>query len=283
MKKFNVVLAASAMALALAGCTSVDGAVEDAVNEVVNDVQDAVDDVKDGVDEVVDDAQDAVDDVVDDVQDAVNDIADDPAVKSEGVMTYAEYVAAEVDAEVVIECYVQATQSWWDNKISVYAADVDGGYFIYNMECSEEDAAKLVEGTKIKVTGYRAEWAGEVEVAEGATFEFEDGTYVATATDVTEFVGTDDLANYMNQKVCFADMTVKAVSYKNEQPGDDIYVTLTKDDTDVEFCLEYYLNGSDEEFYDLVGNLEEGATVDVECFLYWYEGADGHLTAVVVK
>ena len=41
-------------------------------------------------------------------------VAEAPAVeaKSEGVMTYAEYAAAELDAEVVIECYVQATQSW---------------------------------------------------------------------------------------------------------------------------------------------------------------------------
>ena len=32
---------------------------------------------------------------------------DDPAKKSEGVMTYAEYDAAAMDAEVVIEAYVQ--------------------------------------------------------------------------------------------------------------------------------------------------------------------------------
>ena len=36
----------------------------------------------------------------------------DPAAKSEGVMTYAEYDAAAMDSEVVIEAYVQAKQSW---------------------------------------------------------------------------------------------------------------------------------------------------------------------------
>jgi hypothetical protein len=41
---------------------------------------------------------------------------------------------------------VQATQSWWDNKITVYAQDQDGAYFLYEMACSEEDAAKLVPG-----------------------------------------------------------------------------------------------------------------------------------------
>ena len=37
-------------------------------------------------------------------------------VKGEGVMTYAQYIAADFDTEVVVETYVQAKQSWWDNK-----------------------------------------------------------------------------------------------------------------------------------------------------------------------
>lgn len=79
--------------------------------------------------------------------------ADDPTVKSEGVMTYAEYAAAELDTQVVVETYVQAKQSWWEDKATVYTQDMDGGYFLYNMACSEEDYAKLTPGTKIKVTG----------------------------------------------------------------------------------------------------------------------------------
>ena len=49
-------------------------------------------------------------------------------------MTYAEYEAAELNAEVVIEAYVQATQSWWDNKITVYAQDENGGYFFRTIQ-----------------------------------------------------------------------------------------------------------------------------------------------------
>ena len=37
---------------------------------------------------------------------------EDADVKSEGVMTHEEYLAAELDTEVVIETYVQAKQSW---------------------------------------------------------------------------------------------------------------------------------------------------------------------------
>ena len=53
--------------------------------------------------------------------------AEDAAdVKSEGVMTYEEYMAAELDSQVVVEAYVQAKQSWWEDKATVYAQDKDG-------------------------------------------------------------------------------------------------------------------------------------------------------------
>lgn len=198
-------------------------------------------------------------------------------------MTYAEYTAAAVDSEVTVDVYVQATQSWWDNKITVYAADKDGGYFIYNMECSEEDSKKLTPGTKIQVKGHKGEWAGEVEVVDGTFTVLSGKSFIAEAKDVTDKLGTDEIANFQNQLVSFKDMTVENVTYKNDQPGDDIYVTLSKDGNSYDFCLEYYLNGSDADFYNLVGGLTAGQTVDVEGYLYWYEGLNPHITKVTVK
>ncbi len=206
----------------------------------------------------------------------------DSEKKSEGVMTFAEYQAAAVDSEVTIEAYVQAHQSWWDNKITVYAADKEGAYFLYEMACTEEDAAKLNPGTKIKAKGFKSEWSGEVEIVD-ATFEIEEGNYVAEAEDLTSLLGTDELIKHQNCLALFKDMTVKSVAYKNEEPGDDIYVTFTKDGKDYDFCLEYYLNGSDEAFYSQVGGLTEGQVCDVEGFLYWYEGPNPHITKVTVK
>ena len=206
----------------------------------------------------------------------------DPAAKSEGTMTYAEYAAAELGAEVVIECYVQATQSWWDNKIKVYAQDPDGGYFIYDMVCSEEDAAKLVKGTKIKVTGFKAEWAGEVEVDTGATFEIMEGTWIAEAMDATALLGTDELINHQNKFVSFKGLTVMGVSYQNGKPGDDIYLTLSYNGASYDFCVERYLTGPETEVYTTVGALEIGDVVDIEGFLYWYEGVNTHITSIKV-
>lgn len=202
--------------------------------------------------------------------------------KSEGVMTYSEYEAAALDTEVTVETYVQAKQSWWNNQGTFYTQDKEGGYFLYNMPCSEDEYNKLTPGTKIKVKGYKSEWSGEVEITD-ATFEIESGSYIATPVDVTKLLGTDELIKKQNQLVSFKGMTVVSVSYKNDQPGDDIYVTLSKDGKNYDFCLEYYLNGSDTEFYNLVGSLTAGQTVDVEGFLYWYNGSNPHITKVTVK
>ncbi len=204
--------------------------------------------------------------------------APDDGVK---VMTYAEYAAADLDTPVVIEAYVQATQSWWDNKITVYTQDKDGAYFLYELACSEEDAAKLVPGTKIRVNGYKGAWAGEVEVMDG-TFEFIEGadTYVAEPIDATALLGTDELINYQNQLATFKGVTVEKIEYKNGEPGDDIYVTVAKDGASYSFCVERYLTGPDTEVYKAVGELKAGDVVDVEGFIYWYEGVNTHITAV---
>ena len=211
-------------------------------------------------------------------------------VQSEGVMTYEEYVAADVDSEVVIEAYVQAKQSWWEDKATVYTQDRDGAYFCYNMTCSEEDYAKLAVGTKIKVTGYKSEWAGEVEIID-ATFEIEEGEpYVAEALDVTELLGTDELIAHQNEFVSFKGLTVEAYdengaafAYKNEaEKTDDLYFKASYNGNTYDFCVEYYLCGSDTEVYKAVEALNVGDVVDLEGFLYWYEGANPHVTALTV-
>ena len=198
-------------------------------------------------------------------------------------MTYAEYAAAAMDAEVVVETYVQANQSWWDNKITVYCQSPDGAYFAYEMKCSEEDAKKLVPGTKIRITGVKGEFSGEVEIMDG-TFEFvEAEPFIADAFDATALLGTEDLIKHMNEKVAFKGLTVENVEYQNGAPGKDIYVTLGLDGKSYDFCVESYLTAPDSDLYNAVGELVAGDVVDVEGFLYWYEGANPHITNITKK
>ena len=212
--------------------------------------------------------------------------------KSAGVMTYAEYAAAELDTKVVIETYVQAKQSWWEDQATVYTQDKDGAYFLYNMACSEEDYAKLVPGTKIKVTGYKSEWSGEVEIID-ATFEIESGKYLAKALDVTNLLGTDDLIKHQNEFVAFKGMTVEASQdadgkeaaflYKwngTGSEGDDLYFNVSLDGKTYSFTVESYLCDKDSDVYKAVQGLKIGDKIDMEGFLYWYEGVNPHITSV---
>lgn len=211
--------------------------------------------------------------------------------EADGVMTYAEYIAADLDTEVVVETYVQAKQSWWEDKATVYTQDEDGAYFIYQMACSEEDYEKLTPGTKIRVTGYKSEWSGEVEITD-ATFEIIDGNFVAEPLDVTDLLGTDELINHQNELVSFTDMTVEdagngeAFMYNwdgSGTDGDDLYFNVSVNGETYSFVVESYLCDNTTDVYAAVKNLAIGDVVSMEGFLYWYEGANPHITSVTVK
>ena len=217
---------------------------------------------------------------------------EDPTAKSEGVMSYADYAAAELDTEVVVETYVQAKQGWWNDTATLYTQDGDGAYFVYNAACSEEDYAKLTDGAKIKVTGYKGEWAGEVEIMD-ATIEILEGAWVAPVLDVTDKLGTDELVNFQNQKVAFKGMTVEAANddgaaflYNWDGSGaegtdSDLYFNASVNGQSYTFVIEYYLTGADSDAYKAVQALKVGDKIDMEGFLYWYEGVQPHITSVV--
>ena len=219
-----------------------------------------------------------------------------PAEEAPAVMSYEEFAAAELDSPVVVECYVQAHQSWWDNQITVYAQDPDGAYFLYNMPCSEEDAAKLVPGQKIRVTGVKAEWSGEIEIID-SSFEFLDAEpWIAEPVDATELWGSPDLITYQNRLVSFKDVKIEeykddegkptgaAFAYKDpDGKTDDLYFKATLGDTTYDFCVEFYLCGKDTDVYKAVEGLQVGDRVDLECFLYWYNGPNLHTTGIGVK
>lgn len=213
---------------------------------------------------------------------------------SEGVMTHEEYVAAELETEVTVETYVQAKQSWWEDKATVYSQNEDGAYFLYNMACSEEDYEKLVPGTKIKVTGYKAEWSGEVEIID-ATFEILEGEeYIAPVTDVTELLGKDELIEHQNEFVAFKGMTVEAAGQDENgndvaflynwdgsgTDGDDLYFNVSLNGETYTFTVESYLCDNTTDVYKAVTELKIGDIIDMEGFLYWYEGVNPHITTV---
>ena len=223
----------------------------------------------------------------------------DPNAKSEGTMTYAEYMAAELESEVVIEAFVQAKQGWWDNKATLYLQDGQGGYLAYNAKCTEVEYNKLEVGTKIKVSGVKTAWKGLVELKEGATFEIiSDDTWVAEALDVTALLGTDEIEAKQNMKVAFKGMKVEAkvdangnecaFFYNWDNSGtagsdSDLYFDVSVNGKTYTFVIEYYLCDENSDAYKAVQALKVGDIVDLEGFLYWYDGPQPHITGVTVK
>ena len=229
------------------------------------------------------------------VSSAVSETSSTGETATGDVLTYDEYMAAELDTEVTIEAYVQAKQSWWEDKATVYAQDEDGAYFLYNLACSEEDYETLTPGTCIRATGFKSEWSGEVEIMVG-TFEIVEGDeFLAEPLDVTEMLGTDDLINHQNQLVQFKGLTVApskdadgnevAFLYNYDGSGSDgdvLYFNVSYNGATYTFTVESYLCDNTTEVYKAVTNLQVGQTIDAEGFLYWYEGVNPHITSVTV-
>lgn len=278
MKKAIVLSLALTLALGMTGCAKTENA--PAAESSVEAVSEA--------------SSEAAEETTTEAAEETSTAAAEEASKSEGVLNYEEYMAAELDSEVVVETYVQAKQSWWEDKATFYTQDKDGAYFIYNMPCSEEDYEKLVPGTKIKVTGYKAEWSGEIEVADISSFEIEDGEYIAEPLDVTDLLGKDELIDHQNELVSFKGMTVEAAGQDADgndvaylynydgsgSEGDDLYFNVSLNGETYTFTVESYLCDKDSDVYKAVEALNIGDKIDMEGFLYWYEGVNPHITSV---
>ena len=216
------------------------------------------------------------------------------------VLSYADYVAADLDSEVTVETYVQDKQAWWDNKATFYTQNEEGAFFLYNMPCTQEEYDALVPGTKIRVTGFKSEWSGEVEIVDISSFEVIEGdTFVAGPVTLDTLFGTDQLPEFINQFFSLADVTV--VGKKDESTGEelaffydwdnsgaekqdaDLYFDCSVNGETYTFVVEYYLRNEASDVYQAVKNLKVGDVIDLEGFLYWYNGPQPHITAVTVK
>ena len=296
MKKLTSLLLVFALAFACVACGSDQEGTADEAAQTETGTEDAAagdaaaEDAADDGQQAQAETEDSAEAEPEETQTEADNAADE---KSEGVMTYEEYVAADLDTEVVVETYVQAKQSWWEDKATLYTQDKDGAYFVYNAACTEEEYNQITTGSRIKVTGFKAEWSGEIEIID-ATIELLDGNYVAEPLDVTAYLGKDELVDFQNQYVAFKGMTVEAAGQDEAgndvaflynwdgsgQEGDDLYFKVSLDGATYTFTVESYLCDSKTEVYQAVKELNIGDKIDMEGFLYWYEGVNPHITSV---
>ena len=64
--------------------------------------------------------------------------------------------------------------------------------------------------------------------------------------------------------------------------GDDLYFNVSYNGETYTFTVESYLCDKTTDVYKAVQSLEIGQTVDMEGFLYWYEGVNPHITSLTV-
>lgn len=219
----------------------------------------------------------------------------------EDAMSFEDYMAAAADTEVVVQGSIQGKQNYFvkddQGKASIYLQDQNGGaYFIYELPCTEKEYELMEIGKTIKVKGYKSEWSGEIEVIDIEAWMFVDGDYIAEAEDVTALLGTDDLAAKMNKKVLFKGMKVEPIKDKDNNDvafiynydgsgteGDDLYFNVSVNGQTYTFTVESYLCGPDTEIYKAVKDFHIGDVIDLEGFLYWYNGPNPHITAVLAQ
>lgn len=221
----------------------------------------------------------------------------------EEAMTYEEYAAAAIDSEVVIKGAIQAKQALHhdleteDITTNVYLQDETGGaYFLYGLDCTPKYYDMMEVGTFIKVKGYKSQWPaenGEIEVVD-AVWQFEDDEpFIAEAEDVTDLLGTDELVKKQNKFVTFKGMKVEPIGDAGDaflynwdgsgEDGSDLYFNVSVNGNTYSFTVESDLCGPDTDVYKAVKDLKVGDVIDLEGFLYWYEGPNPHITAVLAQ
>ena len=110
---------------------------------------------------------------------------------------------------------------------------------------------------------------------------------------MTALLGADELEAHQNEFVSFKGLTVEpktapngkevAFLYKwdgSGRKGDDLYFDVSLDGKTYTFTIRAYLCGEDTDVYKAVEALAVGDVIDLEGFLYWYNGPNPHITAV---
>lgn len=216
------------------------------------------------------------------------------ATAEQAVMTHAQFDAAQPDDPVTVETWVQAHEAYYkqNGTVCIHAQSPDGAYYVFDAKVPEETVEKLKPGVKIRVSGFKSVWEGEVEITDAKVEIIEGEPFIAEPLDVTEMLGKDELEKHMNEFVSFKGMKVEASNdsgaaflYKADGSGSreansDVYFKVSKNGQTYQFSVRAYLCDNTTDVYKAAENLKVGDTVDMEGFLYWYNGANPHITSI---
>ena len=165
-------------------------------------------------------------------------------------LSYDEYIAAKDGDVVEIDGYISGRCTWWGDAASFYLQDDDGGYYIYNLPCTQDQYNNdLKVGQKISVKGTKGSWSGEEEIlgipddgSDNATWKKLSGT---KTYQPVELESIEDMANHKNEFVKISVMVKTPVDSETATgPGVDLYYDVEnvtgENPTTYTFCVEAY-------------------------------------------
>ncbi len=197
---------------------------------------------------------------------------------------------AELDSEVVVENLCTGKAVLVEDKATVYTQDQDGAYFVYNMAPVQKRLWKTGARTKIKVTGYKAEWSG-VEIT--LMLPLKSWKVIPTSLPTRMLPQCSEPMNWSTTRISMlhskAWLLKQPAGWKRKwrcpvqlgwlrYDGDDLILQRFPEWRDHSFVVEsYLLSDNTNDVYAAVKNLQIGDVIDMEGFLYWYEGVNPHI------
>ena len=102
-----------------------------------------------------------------------------------------------------------------------------------------------------------------------------------------------NLVKKQNKFVVFKGMKVEPIGEDGDaflynwdgsgEEGSDLYFNVSVNGATYNFTVESDLCGPDTDVYKAVKDLKVGDVIDLQGFLYWYEGPNPHITAVLAQ
>ena len=208
-------------------------------------------------------------------------------------LSYSEYVDANDGDYVTIDGYITGRTTWWNDAASFYLQDDDGGYYIYNLPCSQNQFNNdLKVGQKISVNGQKSQWSGEVEILgqpdgdDQATWKKLNGT---KAYEPIELNSIEDMENHPNQLVKLqVQITSNNTTTSNgADPADGIDLVYNVSnpfktgEANYTFYLESYnelsqYSTDEASIYQTVWNFNKYDIYEVVGYAYSYNGPQLH-------
>ena len=134
-------------------------------------------------------------------------------------------------------------------------------------EYHDGETGKISKVEDVAIGNNRAAWYVQDYLPDGENYKRSKKAIITLG----DFVSGEERVIYKGE--CFGDLCFD---------GDDLYFNASKDGQTCTFVIESYLCGPDTDVYRAVKKLNVGDTIDIEGFLYWYEGAQPHITHVEV-